>query len=520
MPTKIKICYLQDVSKTILFEHADTCVVGRADDCRIQVPNKKKYARVSKYHCMFEINPPEVSVSDFGSMNGTFVNGEKIGQRKNWQTPENVKHDKFQAVTLKNGDIIRLDANVTLSIVIEQHAVCHYCDRPIQDVEKKECERASNSYVCSECWKMQDQKWDFMSTRTCDGLINTKDEETWDLNVGERIREKIDEAPLALGETPKVKKEESPFEIMDRIMAQHQVLKYAGLPRLQEYEIVKMLGKGGMGIVYLVEEKSTKRLYAMKVMRPDAGNDPLRTKRFLIEAENTKSLQHPHIVTFYKHDICQGCFFFIIEYCEGGSVDKLMMKNNNYLSVDTAVKIAHQALKGLEYAHQAPVKVLLKDGTIQSTTGLVHRDIKPHNLFLTSDNPDTLTTKIGDYGLSKAFQFSGLTGITGSRDGRMGSPFFLPRQYAKSIRYAEPDIDTYSIASSLYYMLTGQTPREFRRDCSPWHILLSTHPIPIKKRVMSIPDRLAELIDYALDDREELHFKTAGSFSQALAESL
>ena len=131
---------------------------------------------------------------------------------------------------------------------------------------------------------------------------------------------------------------------------------------------------------------------------------------FLREMENCRALAQPNIVSLLEAGEKGGTYFYTMEYCSGGSVADLMQARGGPLSVEEACAIVLQALKGLEYAHQAEVPVVRqKDGTLDRSRGLVHRDLKPQNLLLSGRGPDPIT-KIGDYGLSKAFDLAGLVG--------------------------------------------------------------------------------------------------------------
>src|SRR5262249_41686 len=155
---------------------------------------------------------------------------------------------------------------------------------------------------------------------------------------------------------------------------------------------------------------------ALKVMLPRIAADERAQQLFLREADNTKALRHPNVVQLYDAGCLGGTFFLTLEYCDGSSVDQLLLQRGEPLTVEDALPLVLQALEGLEYAHNVfgPGK------------GLVHRDLKPHNLFLANTGGARIT-KVGDYGLAKAFDLAGLSGQT--RTGAVyGTPFFMPRQ--------------------------------------------------------------------------------------------
>lgn len=283
---------------------------------------------------------------------------------------------------------------------------------------------------------------------------------------------------------------------------------------IQDYTLLKQLGQGGFGAVYLARHHQTAEEVALKVLLPQVAHNQTFVEMFRREVENTKALKHPNLVKFRDYGYSDSLFFFTLDYCDGGSVADLIQKRHGPLSVDEAMPIILQALDGLAYAHYAPIpNVKQGDDSLGEGRGLVHRDLKPANLFLTTVDGKRIT-KIGDYGLAKAFDLAGLsgqtmTGITG------GTPHFMPRQQLINFKYAKPEVDIWALAASFYYMLTCTYPRNFTGK-DPFLVILQTDAVPIRQRIASIPKQLAAVIDLALVDRPEIHFKDAAFFKQTL----
>jgi len=274
-----------------------------------------------------------------------------------------------------------------------------------------------------------------------------------------------------------------------------------------------------MGAVYVARHQETGRQVALKLMLPKVAASPRGVERFLREVENTKALQHPNVVRLYDSGHWLGAFFFTMEFCQGRSVSHLMQCRGGILSVEEAGPIVLQALDGLDYAHHAEIRhIRLKDGAVTSGRGLVHRDLKPKNLFL-SGLSGLWIAKVGDYGLAKAFDLAGFSGHTFTGD-VAGSPRFMPRQQILNFRETKPEVDVWAMAASLYSMLTGCVPRDFSADRDVWQTVLQTAPVPIRKRNRAIPARLAQVIDHALVDDPEIGFKSAAEFKRALLEVL
>ena len=174
-------------------------------------------------------------------------------------------------------------------------------------------------------------------------------------------------------------------------------------------------------------------------------------------------------------------------------------------------------LDALEYAHNATIdNVRLSNGSDGSAKGLVHRDIKPENIFLQGKAPSWIA-KIADFGLAKSFATAGLSGctMTGDFSGTLG---FIPRQQFLNFKYVKPEVDVWAAIATFYWMISLCTPREFGRD--PFTAITKNPTIPIQARLPGIPEKLAKLIDSALDDSSSLRFKSAIQFKNALLESL
>jgi len=462
------------------FDERTCCILGRADDCHPSLPNDEAHRTVSRHHCLLDINPPDVRVRDFGSLNGTFVNGGKIGQRESHQRPEDVAGVAFPEHDLKDGDELRVgDTVFRVEVPVPQPGAAGDSGRPA-------ARALSGPRLCAHCGK--DVSGEVAEGRR--GVV---------LCAACRAR------PDDLAR--------------DAARAAKQARAPGGEPSGLTYTIVRELGRGGMGAVYLARCDQTSEQVALKVMLPQVAADDAAVAMFLREVENTRALNHPNVVRLLDAGCWQGTFYFTLEFCDSGSVVDLMERRGGTVSVDEALFLILQALIGLEYAHQAEVPyVRLQDGSYGTGRGLVHRDLKPHNLFLSGTGAQRLA-KVGDYGLAKAFDTAGLSGQTRS-GAAAGTPLFMPRQQVVNFKFAKPEVDVWAMAACLYCMLTGDVPRDFPRSKDPWQAVLQSDPVPIRHRNPKIPPRLAEVIDHALHDRPEIGYKTAGALRQALEEAI
>jgi eukaryotic-like serine/threonine-protein kinase len=445
MPAKITLTITQGNLKgqDFIFEERTTCIIGRASDCHPQLPDDEAHRRVSRYHCLLDINPPYIRIRDFGSLNGTYINSTLIGKRPPDTTPEYAKGMSFPEHDLNHCDEIQLGDTI-FSVVIEA---------PIENTQPIS--------------------------------IFAGGEKTNLLAQVKRLVNQVDG------------NHENAFAI-------------------QGYSIQKCLGIGGFGEVYLAYNEKNKEEIALKVLQPRMNSNEYVLNMFLREIENTKALRHPNIVTLRDYGKSEDLFFFTLDYCNKGSVADIMRERKQAFSLNEAIPIILQVLHGLEYAHTAPIPhVKLADGTYTAGQGLVHRDLKPANLFLTQIGSN-LIAKIGDYGIAKAFDLAGLSGL--SMSGTMaGTPYFMSRPQLINFKYSKPEVDIWATAACLYYMLTYNYPRDFSDPSKePFRLVLETNAVPIRQRNPSIPKPLAEVIDYALIDQPAISFKTAAEFRQAL----
>ena len=132
------------------FAERATCILGRAADCQPRLPDDPAHRRISRHHCLLDINPPDIRVRDFGSMNGTFVNAELIGQRPRGMTPEQGAQLRFLERDLKDGDLVKLgDTEMQVKIVVP--ACCATCSVAIPELQKAASQKGPGYYLCERC---------------------------------------------------------------------------------------------------------------------------------------------------------------------------------------------------------------------------------------------------------------------------------------------------------------------------------------------------------------------------------
>ena len=259
-----------------------------------------------------------------------------------------------------------------------------------------------------------------------------------------------------------------------------------------------------MGVVYLVQHKKNSRLAALKVMLSKVAVNANARQEFLREIDNTRALKHPNIVEFLGSGVEKSTFYFLVEYCQGGSISNLMQRRGGSLTLAEAGPIMLQALEGLAFAHKQ---------------GFVHRDLKPQNILL-SGSESRWVTKIADLGLAKSFINAGLSGMTMTGGGFSGSLLFMPREQVVNFKYVKPESDVWSMGASFYNMLTGDFPRPVKPGQDPVDVILNGDIVPLRQRYPHIPKDVATVIDRSVAQDPKDRYQTAGDMLKALAKVL
>ncbi|WP_170266714.1 protein kinase domain-containing protein [Brevifollis gellanilyticus] len=239
------------------------------------------------------------------------------------------------------------------------------------------------------------------------------------------------------------------------------------------YRLLKKLGTGGMGIVYEAEELAGGRRLALKVLNQSLDNEEQR-QRFLREGRLAATIDHPHSVYVFGTEEIEGVPVIAMELAEGGTL-RDEFKRRGPLPVRDAVDAILGVLDGLEAAH---------------AKGILHRDMKPSNCFVTSDGK----TIVGDYGLSISQNQPAGDGSHLTRSGMiMGTPAFSPPEQLRG-QPLDQRADIYSTAGTLYYLLTGKAPVEATSPVETVAAVLEGRITPLAKLRLDVPADLAAVV--------------------------
>jgi serine/threonine-protein kinase len=514
----------RNAGKRYSYTEKESLVLGRKKSCAIAFPEKT----VSRYHCLIDIAPPKIMVRDFGSKNGTWLNGVMIGQRPAGMTPEEAQRTRFNEHVISDGDILMLGPDCELKFSVEVPPVCEMCGRELENGEV--CSGKEKKRICEECLQKEKEA----EHRKKEAKKQAEEA----LRRHAREQQKLEEAQLRRARSirrcsvcgavieddptaPNICKEcrRDPIKLLECLMNRANAGE-EDAAELKGYEQIEKLGEGGMAQVWLVEERASGKRLALKLMLPQAANDQRRRDFFLREASLLGQLSHRHIVKQIANGGLGETFFILMEYCEGGSLDKYLRRMGNRLSIDESTDVVLQVLDGLSYAHTAAITLRSPDGEEINVSGVVHRDFKPGNIFIHRSGRKT-SYKVADFGLAKAFQCAGFTSHTMTGD-YCGTFRYMPRSQILNYRYAKPVVDLWAAMATYYGMLTGYPVRDFRRGEDYAYTVLQRDPVPIRERDPNIPKKLAALIDSILIPFDECDSDcmSASELGDAIREAL
>jgi eukaryotic-like serine/threonine-protein kinase len=269
------------------------------------------------------------------------------------------------------------------------------------------------------------------------------------------------------------------------------------------YAIERMLGEGGMGVVYLARREATGEPVALKTITPRALRTDEMVARFLREASILRKLHHRNIVRFQEMGYTDGRLYFVMDYVPGLDAAEFV-KCRGPRPVGEAVAIACQALDALAYAH---------------ARGIVHRDITPRNLLIQhADRHDGIgVVKLADFGLARLYFSSTMSGLTLLGQEGLGTLGFMAPEQITEFRQSRPPADQYAVAACLYFLLTGQKPYDFPAALqSQLVMILQEEPIPILRRRADLPEPLAAAIHRGLARDPAARFPDVRAFRKAL----
>ena len=274
------------------------------------------------------------------------------------------------------------------------------------------------------------------------------------------------------------------------------------------YEVVARLGIGGMGTVYRARQRGLVREVALKILKREVSNNPEAVARFQREAKAMSLLQHPNTVRVFDFgQTSDGLLYLAMELLEGETLgDRL--EREGVLEPEQAIDVAVQVLASLHEAH---------------SKGLVHRDLKPDNVFLSRvEGHEGPVVKVLDFGIAKAWQGEArLDGLETQAGTVFGTPRYMSPEQAQGLAL-DPRSDLYSVGVLLYHMLTGTPPFDDENAVVVMAKHIRERPLPVRRAApdQPIPASLERVVMRALEKDPALRFQDAQQFSEALRRTL
>ncbi len=263
--------------------------------------------------------------------------------------------------------------------------------------------------------------------------------------------------------------------------------------RIGEYDVVRELGEGAMGVVYECHQRRSGARVAIKTVQAEALADrdgDSAMARFQREAELGERLHHPNIVTVYEHGHDGALAYIVMELVQGQQLNRMLRQRGRFPWPE-AQFIMQQLLDALDHSHRR---------------GVVHRDIKPANIMVMND----LMIKVMDFGIARV-QSSSLTQV----GTLLGTPTHMaPEQLAGDVVDARADL--WSAGVLFYELLTGKNPFAGKTSAAVMHAVIQTEPAPVSTVVTGVPSGVDAVVQKALAKRRALRFQSADEFLRAL----
>ena len=263
------------------------------------------------------------------------------------------------------------------------------------------------------------------------------------------------------------------------------------------YHLLDLLGKGGMGEVYLAEDTRLGRKLAIKLLPPELTNDELRVLRFQQEARTASALNHPNILTIFDIGEVESTHYIATEFVKGETLRSLMSAGS--INLQRALNIVLQVASALGAAHEV---------------GVVHRDVKPENIMVRTDG----FVKVLDFGIAKLTQRTtsggssemGLLPLVNTEPGMiMGTPKYMSPEQVRALDVDERT-DIFSLGAVFYEILTGKAPFERKTVGDTIAAILQSEPASITETATGVPPRIQEIIARTLRKEADERYQTMG----------
>ena len=480
MQVRLEVTRGPSRGKSYTLRDGEVILVGRSPRCHLVIGGD---AQCSRAHLLVVVHPPHCSLRDLGSLNGTFVNGQRV-QETNLNHGDRIEIGRSEILV----EFVQVGARVTPVQPAHQESSLPPVQLPQPQEPEPEPEDGELRFVDSG---------ERVGGGEGDGLrfVEPDEEELPEEPEGEPgvVRCARCGREQAMGAVQVPVGEGGAVFVCPECREQ---MRQHG-EQIPGYRIIRHLHRGGQGDVWEAQSLSTGERVAIKTLIPDLATSRRAVRRFSREMRIAQQLNHPNIVRCIDAGEYHGVFYIVMEFVDGLDAERLRQQSGGTLPIADVVNIGLQTLDALIYAHGQ---------------GVVHRDIKPSNLMIVGRSPN-FQVKVTDFGFARARGMSGLT-----RPGEVfGTLPFMPPEQILDAHSVDERADIFSLGASLYHLLTGQFVFDFQPGVKDLYLtILEDEVIPIRRRRRDIPEALARVIDRAIEKRMERRFRTAQEFKQAL----
>lgn len=454
-----------------LIDRHDTFLFGRGRDCHARLAGD---TRVSRHHFLLEANPPQVRLRDLGSLNGTWINGQRHGGRSRDEGIVEGAAYRHPAVDLRHGDEITV-GDLRINVLVQAPVCCGRCGAFFA-APASEAHGAAG-LLCEACLAVvgQDDTSDW--TPRCERCGKDVRDEIPSGRHGaylceacRSVRKDLDES---LSESP------SMFQPVDG------------------FQLRGLLGRGKLGSVYSAVRKADGRTVAIKILGSRVPVGPVERWQLLEEVEALQVLQHRNLLALLESGSMGSQFYFVSELCPGLDLERWRTKNAGKVTWENIRAMMSQCLDALAYGHGV---------------GFTHGNIKPTNV-LVDESSGLPVARFSDYGLAGPFERAGMLGLT--LTGLLEIEYdWLPRERLTGFAESHVASDLWSLAAVFYQLLGDKPPRDFN-DEDPIAVILNNEPISLRERNPAIPAAVVAVIDRALRNDPAARFDSAAQMKAA-----
>ncbi len=528
----IKIIIINTALKDKFFEisTAKPFIIGREKDCDLRIPFSVDNS-ISRKHCKINIIDNKLIIEDLKSSNGVYVNNLKIEDKIEIFNKNIIKIGSVEMLIesdleTKCRNCSKFLSKDEINIDKEKKILCIDCFSSLQTIEIKTDEKIKNllserktNKIVSDIEKIETinpidnsqalpekpiskteiESNESLSNFTTYSQINSQElleKPITKTENNESLSNFTTFSPINSQALPDKPITKTAFPLDKTIMMlDDDFQELNNCFDLNNHVILKELGKGEVGTVFLAQNNITFALVAIKILHTHLTGIESNRIFLLSKINRFKQLSHDNIAHFITSQQQGDRILTISEFCNQGNLVDYIISNNGKLDISESIKITCEILEGLKYAHNYKHYLEKKENLI------IHGNIKPSNILF-SKRANKVIAKLSDFGMSSILDFAGVSSCT-KHAPTANDLFFTSRKQVIDFDCCDKSIDIWSVMACLYYMLTGKSPRNFIANSDPYSIILRNPPMPIRQRNSKIPKELADIIDKALDDTKD-----------------